>query len=153
MPLINKITTALFGAGLIMVSGVALATEPGEVKIVDDGIPVALTNMVGDAAAGKKTLINRKKGNCLACHAVAELANQPFHGEVGPALNGIADRYSEAQLRLLVVNAKMVNEDTIMPAFYRTDGLTRVAKKFDGKTILSAQQVEDVLAYIKTLKE
>lgn len=153
MPLINKITNVVCGAGMMFVSSFALATEASDIMIVDDGIPKALTDKAGDAAEGQKTLINRKQGNCLACHAVAELANQPFHGAVGPALNGVAGRYDEAQLRLLLVNAKMVNEDTIMPAFYRTNGLTRVAKKFDGKTILSAQQVEDVIAYLKTLKE
>ena len=75
-----------------------------------------------------------------------------FHGEIGPSLDGVAERYEEPQLRLQVVNAKAINPDTIMPAFYRTDGFHRVLKKFKDKTVLTAQQVEDIVAYLKTFK-
>ncbi len=126
------------------------AGKKGMPDIVDGGIPASLTGVAGDVDSGRKTVINRKQGNCLACHAVSSLDNQPFHGEVGPSLDGIAGRYSEAELRLILVDSKKVFDDTIMPSFYRTDGYERVAKKFAGKTILSAQQVEDVLAFLKT---
>lgn len=97
-------------------------------------------------------MINRKSGNCLSCHEVSVLSDQPFHGEVGPALDGASERWSEPELRLIVVNSKEVFEDTIMPGFYRTEGLNRVMDSFAGKTILTAQEVEDVVAYLLTLK-
>ena len=97
--------------------------------------------------------MKRKQGNCLCVHAVAELENELFHGEVGPSLDGVADRLNEGELRLRVVNPKKINPETIMPAFYVTEGLYRVAKAFVGKPILTAAQVEDVVAYLMTLKE
>jgi sulfur-oxidizing protein SoxX len=78
---------------------------------------------------------------------------QPFHGEVGPDLTGVGSRYDTGELRLRIVNPKYANSDTIMPAFYRADGLHRVLKGFEGKSMLSAQEVEDVVAYLVTLKE
>tara|TARA_A100000164_G_C21760925_1_gene701532 strand:- start:363 stop:842 length:480 start_codon:yes stop_codon:yes gene_type:complete len=131
------------------------ATEtknPINYKIVDDSsIPLSLTGNAGDPANGRKVAIHRKKGNCLACH-VMPIEEQPFHGRVGPNLNGVAGRYTEGELRLLIVNAKKINEDTIMPAFYKNEGFNRIRKKFRGKTILSAQEVEDVVAYLMTME-
>ena len=146
---------ALAGIALLVLGGVTgpAQAEGPTLNIVGDGIPASLTGAPGDPEAGKKVLINRKQGNCLACHVVSALSDQPFHGEVGPPLDGAGDRWEEAQLRLIVADSKRVFEGTIMPAFHRTDGLSRVAKKFKGKTILSAAQVEDVVAYLKTLKE
>ncbi len=142
--------TAVLG-GLSMQS---LAEEPVAYEIVDDeAIPASLTGASGDPDKGRETFINRKLGNCLGCHAVTELEAEPFHGEVGPPLDGVADIYGEGELRLRVVNPKIVNPDTIMPGFYMTDGLHRVAEKFQGKTILTAEQVEDIVAYLMTLKE
>jgi sulfur-oxidizing protein SoxX len=131
-----------------------LAEDPVAYQIVDDSsIPEPLTGLPGDPDKGRETFIDRKLGNCLGCHAVSELSAEPFHGEVGPPLDGVADRYEEGELRLQVVNAKMVNPDTIMPGFYVTAGLHRVMPEFAGKTILTAEQVEDIVAYLKTLKE
>ena len=124
-----------------------------EYKIEDDAIKASLTGKAGDPANGKKIFLNRKKGNCLACHAVSSLKDHPYHGEVGPPLDGTASRWSEGELRLRIVNPKAVNEDTIMPSFYRKDGYHRVLKKFKGKSVISAQDVEDVLAYIMTFKD
>ena len=122
-------------------------------EVVDEAaIPQALTDQPGDPAKGREVAIHRKKGNCLACH-VLPIPEQSFHGEIGPDLNGVASRYEAGELRLRVVDAKIVNPDTIMPAYYRADGLHRVADKFTGKTILSAQEVEDIVAYLQTLKE
>ncbi len=111
----------------------------------------SLTGKPGDPVNGRKVAINRKQGNCLACHALP-VPEQPFHGEVGPDLSAAGSTLSEGAIRLRIVNPKAVNPDTFMPAFYRNDGFTRVAKKFQGKTILSAEQVEDVVAYLMTLK-
>ena len=137
---------------VLLLAGTANADGLVKYEIVDHGISKPLTGKLGDAAKGEKTFTNRKLGNCLACHQVTAIPSQPFHGEIGPSLDGVASRYNEAQLRMQVVNAKVINPDTIMPAFYRTDGFERVLKKFQGKPILNAEQVEDVLAYLKTLK-
>ena len=114
-------------------------------------IDKSLTGQPGDPASGRKIAVDRKLGNCLACH-VLPIPEQPFHGEVGPDLSEVAGTLSEGEIRLRIVNSKIVNPDTIMPAFYRKDGFERVLKKFQGKTMLSAQQVEDVVAYLVTLK-
>lgn len=126
---------------------------PSDVKYEDGAVSVALSGAAGDPAAGRKAFINRKLGNCLACHANTEIPEQSFHGEVGPPLDGVADRWEVAELRGIVANSKMMFEDTIMPAFYRDSGFERTLEKFDGKTILTAQQVEDIVAYLMTLKE
>ncbi len=126
---------------------------PADVQIVDMMVAESLTGVPGDPANGRKVFANRKKGNCLACHANSDMSEMLFHGEVGPPLDGVADRYDEAFLRALLVNSKAVFEGTIMPAFYVDSAtLNRVLPKFQGKTILTAQEVEDVLAYLMTLK-
>lgn len=131
----------------------AQAVAPSDVKIVDGAVADALTGVAGDPAKGREWFIGRKLGNCLACHVNSDASEQPYHGEVGPPLDGVAERWSEAELRAIVVNSKQaLSPDTIMPAFYRDSGFNRVAEKFKDKTILSAQQVEDVVAYLKTLK-
>ncbi len=139
------------------VAAFALATASpavtAELEIVDGGIPKSLTGKPGNAEAGKKAIINRKLGNCLACHTLSTLADQPFHGEIGPTLDGVADRYEEPQLRLIVANAKAVFDGSMMPGFLVTDGLNRVAKNFQGKSILEPAHVEDIVAYLLTLKE
>jgi sulfur-oxidizing protein SoxX len=143
---------ALAIAGLIAIQSALAAGHMKKYKIEDDEIKASLTGKPGDAKAGRKIAINRKKGNCLACHAVSDLKDQPFHGNVGPSLDGVAKRYSVGSLRLRIVNSKAFNDDTIMPDFYNMEGHKRVKGKFKGKTVLSAQEVEDVLAYLTTLK-
>lgn len=145
--------TSMAAAGVVMLGLAFAQAEQVKYEIVDDGIPASLTGSPGDPAKGKDVAINRKLGNCLACHAISDISEQPFHGEVGPTLDGVAGRYSEAQLRLLMVDSKKVFEGTIMPAFYKAEGFYRVRKDFDGKSILTAEQVEDVVAYLMTLKD
>ena len=139
------------------VAGAAWAAEvaPAQVKYVDDiEVHDSLTGVAGDAKAGREWYAGRKLGNCLACHATTDLKEQPFHGEVGPQMDGVADRYEEAQLRGILINSKKVfGEDTLMPGFYTLAGGARVAEKFAGQTILTAQQVEDIIAYLQTMKE
>lgn len=140
----------------VLFSGSAFAgtVAPDDAKITDGALATALTETPGDAANGGKVFANRKLGNCLACHINADMPTEGFHGEIGPALDGVASRYSDAELRAIIVNSKAVfGEDTLMPGFYRTSGLNRVAGKFADKPILSGQQVEDVLAYLLTLKD
>ena len=120
----------------------------------------SLTGKAGDKAAGEKVMVNKKKGNCIACHVITKLkakaAKKPKKysqmGLIAPPLDGAADRYTEGELRMLLVNAKAAFPDTIMPGFYRNSDLTRVMGKFKGKTVISAQEVEDILAFLVTLK-
>lgn len=150
MPSLKSLIPALAAATLL--AGTATAGDLVKYDVVDYGIPKSLTGKAGDPAAGEKTFVNRKLGNCLACHQLTKLSAHPFHGEIGPSLDGVAERYKEPQLRLQVVNSKAINPDTIMPAFYRTDGFHRVLDKFKDKPVLTAEQVEDVVAYLMTLK-
>lgn len=147
------VTTAL--ALMLGISGVSAGTvKPGDVKIVDGALAAPLTDKAGDPAKGRQWVMGRKLGNCLACHVNTDMAEQPYHGEVAPPLDGVASRWSQGEIRAIVVNSKeALSPDTIMPSFYRDTGFNRVAKKFEGKTILSAQQVEDVVAYLMTLKD
>ncbi len=119
--------------------------------VTNYGIDAPLAGLKGDAAEGRKIAIDRKKGNCLACHSMP-IPEQADHGNVGPDLAAVATRLNESQLRLRVVDPKQINPDTMMPAFHKTEGLHRVLKKFAGKPILTAQEVEHVVAYLKTLK-
>lgn len=115
-------------------------------------IPRPLAGLRGDAMRGRALVIARNKGNCLACHQLP-IPGEPFHGTIGPPLHGVAGRLSEAQLRLRVVDEKQINPVTIMPGYYRAPELfNQVAPEFEGKTLLSAQEVEDIVAYLVTLK-
>ena len=122
-------------------------------EVVDGfSIPEPLTDQPGDPANGRSVAIHRQKGNCLACH-VMPIPEQSFHGEIGPDLNGVGSRYDEGELRLRIVDAKVINPDTIMPAFYRVTGFHLVLADFEGQPMLTAQEVEDVVAYLQTLKD
>ena len=107
-------------AGLMVLAAGTTLSGAAEYKVEEGAIKASLTGKPGDAATGKKTFINRKKGNCLACHQVSTLSEQPVHGEIGPPLDGAASRWSEGEIRLRIVNPKVENPDTIMPSFYRT---------------------------------
>jgi L-cysteine S-thiosulfotransferase len=116
-------------------------------------IPAPLTDKPGDARAGADVVIDRRLGNCLSCHAIGVLEAEPFHGEIGPPLDGVVGRWDAATLRMIVVDPKLVfGAETVMPAFYRVDGLNRVRPEFFCRPILTAQQVEDVVAFLATLK-
>ena len=146
-----SVTLTAIAAFLVLGAG-ARAEELVKFEISGgDRIDRSLTGQVGDPVNGRKVAIDRKLGNCLACH-VLPIPEQAFHGEVGPDLSGVGGNLSRGEIRLRIVNPKVVNPDTIMPAFYRNDGFERVLKNFQGKTMLSAQQVEDVVAYMMTLK-
>jgi len=146
---------AVIPASILALATAASAGETAADDVVfkEGTVEASLTGTAGNPANGRKVFANRKQGNCLACHVNSDMTELSFHGEIGPPLDGVADRYEEAQLRGILVNSKMTFEGSIMPSFYRTKNGVRPLEKFDGKTILSAQQVEDVLAYLKTLKE
>lgn len=149
---LTKLTSAVTAA--VVAGGMTFAAQAVDgvtFKIVDGTIPESLTGKPGDPVNGKKVVVGRKKGNCLACH-IMPIPEEQFHGLTGPDLHGVADRMDEAELRMRIVDPKVVSFDTMMPSFYRT-GQHRVLEKFQGKTILSAQEVEDVIAYLMTLKD
>ena len=121
-------------------------------SVVGDAIPVSLTGAPGDPGRGKAIVTSRQTGLCLLCHS-APLPEEKFQGTIGPNLEGSGSRYSEGELRLRIVDSRRLNPDTIMPSYYRLDGLERVAPAFRGKTVLSAEQIEDVVAFLKTLRD
>lgn len=116
----------------------------------DDAIPASLTGAKGDPARGRAIVANRQIGLCLLCHS-GPFPEERFQGELAPDLRSAA-RLSEGQIRLRIVDPGRVNPGTIMPAYFRSEGLTRVAPAFRGKTILTAEQIEDIVAYLLTLK-
>lgn len=147
-----RLAVAVVCLGLGASVATAVATEQlTSFRIVENkAIPAALTGRPGDAARGLAVAADRALGNCLACHAMP--VDQPSQGDVGPDLRGVGARLTEGELRLRVVDPKIVDAQTAMPAYYRVDGLYRVRKDLQGKPILTAGQIEDVVAYLKTLK-
>lgn len=119
--------------------------------IAGDAIPKPLTGVPGDPKRGEAVVVDRKLGNCLACHSLP-IPNEADPGNVGPPLAGVGKTLTAGQLRLRVVDLKAIDPSTIMPSFYRVRGLTDVDSKVAGAPILQAQQVEDVVAYLMTLK-
>ncbi len=130
-------------------SGAGVAAGVSPAQIVADTIPVPLTATPGNAAAGRDLLVKRENANCILCHAIPDAR---FAGNLAPPLTGAGARLSAAQLRLRVVDNSKANPNTIMPSYYRTEGLIDVAAQYRGKTVLTAQEVEDVVAYLETLK-
>jgi len=152
--------TAAVIAGMLTSAALAEAVAPTAVKYDEGTVAMSLSGKAGDPVEGRDIVGNKKKGNCVACHQVTDLSDVPFHGEIGPMLDGAGDRWNEAELRGIVANAKLMFEDTMMPAFYKTEGFIRPGKAYTGKAadetfgpVLTAQQIEDVVAYLKTLKE
>jgi sulfur-oxidizing protein SoxX len=120
--------------------------------VIGDAMPESLTGAAGDAARGRAIVANRQVGLCLLCHA-GPFPEEKFQGTMAPDLKGAGARWTEGQLRLRIVDAGRLNADTIMPPYYRVDGLTRVAPAFRGKPVLTAEQIEDVIAYLVTLRD
>jgi L-cysteine S-thiosulfotransferase len=120
--------------------------------IVDDAIPRPLTGEPGNAARGQAIVINRQQGLCLLCHS-GPFPEAALQGTLAPSLAGAGSRWSAGQLRLRIVDASRLNPNTIMPPYYRTDNLARVAPAYVGRPILSAEQIEDVVAFLATLRD
>jgi len=132
-------------------SGSAAPALPVSYDVVKGAISAPLTNQPGDPDRGRSIVLDRERGDCVVCHAMP-LPDRQFHGTIGPPLDGVGGRYSAGALRLRVVDPKIVNPSTIMPAYYKTENLYRVLERYDGKPILTAQEIEDVVAYLLTLK-
>jgi sulfur-oxidizing protein SoxX len=129
----------------------ALAAAPGAGAAVVDGIEQPLTATSGDAARGRAIVTSRQQGLCLLCHS-GPFPEERFQGTVATSLEGAGARWTEAQLRLRIVDSRRLNPASVMPAFHRTEGLQRVGAAWQGRPILDAQQVEDVVAFLRTLR-
>ena len=120
--------------------------------VVGDAIPGSLTGTKGDPERGRSIVANRQVGLCLLCHS-GPYPEEKFQGTLAPDLKGTGSRWLEGQLRLRIVDASRLKADTIMPPYYRVEGLVRVAPAFQGKPLLTAEQIEDVVAHLATLRD
>lgn len=137
---------------LAAATALALPLGAGAVTVAGEGLPEALEGAVGDATRGRAIVASRQAGLCLLCHA-GPIPEERFQGNLAPDLAGAGQRWTAAQLRLRLVDPRRLNPDSIMPAYYRSEGLTRVGRAWEGRPILNAQQIEDVVAYLATLKD
>lgn len=139
------------GAVTFLLSGAAMSEALRPYDVINDAIPASLTGSPGDAARGRAIVVARQN-TCLLCHS-GPFAEQKFQGNLAPDLTGTGARWSQGQLRLRLVDASRLNAATIMPSYYRIEGLERVGANWRDKPILSAEQIEDVVAYLETLKD
>jgi sulfur-oxidizing protein SoxX len=155
----KTVTTLIF---LLLAARSVVAAEPAGIapppeayckwEMSNYSIPSPLCGLKGEAERGKQVVSDAARGNCLACHQLPIEGIEAF-GTIAPALAGVANRLSEAQLRLRVVDSRHLNPNSIMPGFYRDPSLiNRPGKNYEGRTFLAAQDVEDVIAYLVTLK-
>ena len=135
-----------------LVAAIVAASCTVGVASGQDAIPQSLTGAKGDPARGRAIVANRQVGLCLLCHS-GPFPQERFQGNLAPDLRGAGKRWSEGQLRLRIVDSARINPASIMPAYHRTEGLVRVAPAWRGKTILSGEQIEDVVAFLMTLKD
>jgi L-cysteine S-thiosulfotransferase len=148
----------MMGRILLFVAAVALGSTSGAAQealapytVAGETIPQSLTGKPGDPASGRAIVVKREN-TCLLCHS-GPFPEQRFQGDLSPNLKGTGARWSEGELRLRLVDASRLNPATIMPSYYRVDGLTRVAPAYQGKPVMTAEQIEDVVAYLMTLKD
>jgi sulfur-oxidizing protein SoxX len=154
MPLASfaiQIVGACFAAAAFALPCAAGESELRTYAIVGDAIPESLTGMPGDAARGRALVVDRTN-TCILCHN-GPFPETKFQGDLAPGLGGAGGRWSEGQLRLRLVDASRLNPATIMPSYYRVDGLDRVGPAWRDKPILSAEQIEDMVAYLASLRE
>lgn len=121
-------------------------------EVEGDTVTEPLGGLVGDPARGKAVILDRRRGNCLICHAFP-IEDEPFQGEIGPLMAGIGSRLSEGQIRLRMIDQSRINPETVMPPYYRVKGLTNVDPVYKGRPALDAQEIEDVVAYLASLTE
>ena len=144
----RRSASALVGAALFLG---AAGTPLVAYRVEGDRIAAPLTGEPGDPARGRALVLDLHGSTCLLCHA-GPFPERPNGGTIGPSLAGVGDRLDAGQIRLRLVDAPQVNPETVMPRFYATDGLTRVAPAFAGRPILNAGQIEDVVAFLVTLR-
>jgi L-cysteine S-thiosulfotransferase len=142
-------------AALLVIAGLgseAPAEELQQYRIAGSAIPESLTGAPGDPARGRSIVLNRAVGLCMLCHS-GPFPEERFQGNLGPDLKGTGARWSPGELRLRMVDSRKLNVDTIMPAYYALDGVNRVAPAYSGKPLLTAEQIEDVVAFLATLRD
>lgn len=143
-----------WAAALVLLASGAPASAAAllSYEIVGDAILRPLGGLKGDSAEGRAIIVDRQKGLCLLCHA-GPFPERRFQGDIAPNLAGAGSRLSEGQLRLRVVDSTRINPRSTMPSYYRIDHLTRVAPAFRGQPVLDAQEVENVVAFLATLRD
>jgi sulfur-oxidizing protein SoxX len=144
---------ASFSCGVLLLLATAVSGQEAlrPYTIVSDAIPASLTGSRGDPERGR-AIVTARQNTCLLCHS-GPFPEQRFQGNLSPDLKGTGARWSEGQLRLRLVDASRLNAETVMPSYYKVDGFNRVATAWRGKPILSAEQIEDVVAYLTTLRD
>jgi L-cysteine S-thiosulfotransferase len=145
---------SLSALAFLAISSQGQAQQPAlaPYDIVGDAIPAPLNGLIGDALRGRQIVVTRQKGLCLLCHS-GPFPEERFQGDLSPSLSGAGSRSTEGQLRLRMVDSTKVNASSIMPAYHRTTELSRVGRNFADRPILAAQDIEDVVAFLKELKE
>ena len=143
--------TGMWLAAALLTPGAIGAQALRPYAVEGDAIPEPLTNTRGDVTRGRALVVDRTS-TCILCHN-GPFPEQKFQGDLAPNLAGSGSRWSEGQLRLRLVDASRLNTATIMPSYYRVDGLNRVGRSWQGRTILTAEQIEDIVAYLITLRE
>jgi sulfur-oxidizing protein SoxX len=149
--LARSFTHIALTAVALALPGAANAQALASYEIVGDGIPASLTGAPGDVARGRALVLDRSN-TCILCHS-GPFQETRFQGDLAPDLFGSGRRSSASQLRLRLVDASRLNPETIMPSYYRVDGLDRIGRNWSGKPILTAAQIEDIVAYLATLRE
>jgi sulfur-oxidizing protein SoxX len=137
--------------GSARTNAVVPARDGQALRVVADAIPEPLDGATGDAARGRALLAARESANCVLCHALPPEVSR-FGGDIGPSLAGVGARLTAPQLRLRVADIRRIQPASVMPSYFRTEGLDRVAPQYAGKPILSAREIEDVVAYLGTLQ-
>jgi sulfur-oxidizing protein SoxX len=140
------------GTRAALVLGAALTCVPAAARAqAVDAIEQPLHARPGDPVRGRAIVANRQRGLCLLCHR-APIPEEPFQGDIGPDLTETGDRWTPAQLRLRLVDPLRLNPGSLMPSYFRTDHLRQVSAAWQGRTVLAAEEIEDVIAYLSTLR-
>jgi sulfur-oxidizing protein SoxX len=147
-----RVVIAAIQIAAALADGVSRAEELRRYQTTGGAIAASLTGVPGDVARGRSIILNRKLGLCLLCHS-GPFPEERFHGNLAPDLKGAGTRLSAGELRLRIVDSAKLNPHTIMPAYYIVDGRNRVALAYRGKPILTAEQIEDVVAFLTTLRD
>jgi len=139
-------------AGLILLAVTTSGTHAdcATFEIIDDGIPSPLGGLAGEPAAGRQVAADRERGDCSICHRLP-LPHDRFHGNVGPDLRTVGARLTAAEIRLRVAAHRHFNPESVMPDYCTSDGRHRVASRYADQPILSAQEIEDVVAWLGSL--
>ena len=150
----RRLAKAKLAGAAVVAMAAGGAGDPALVPytVAGDSIPASLTGHPGDPVRGRAIVLEREVSTCLLCHG-GPFPEVHFQGTIGPSLSGVGGRFSEGQIRLRLVNPAAINPGTLMPSFYTVTGLTRVGQQWQGKPVLTADQIEDVVAYLTTLRQ